>query len=380
MLNKIYPLLLGLFFYNIAHADNNWLKVDTKSAHLKCADGTPYNFYYKKGNNNLLIFFNGGGACWDFNSCSSIDKNVYPLNTYEESANLPYNKPDYWKGLLNLENDLNPVKDWSILNLPYCTADLFIGKKSHIYRKDGKQIKIFHYGNNNVAYAINWLKLHDKRLFKKVLIAGSSSGGYGAIFNSDLINKRIRSENKFVFFDASDGVVTRDFEKKVFSQNSVWGYKPTLSYNRNYIINKYNNIISNNKNVIYGSFSTSNDIMQILFFHIMGNHYKNWINISDKSIKDWKKTFSENQILLLKNKNYSTYIQDECIHSGLRYNDSFYNKDKIPFYLWLNDFLNKNNYSKGTEFLFRKSQFNEKERSICITRAISSVERHGYEK
>ncbi len=374
MINKILLISLSLFV-NVCVANEYWTTINTDSNKLRCADGTSYNFHYKKGNENLLIFFNGGGACWDFDSCNSIDKDKYQLNTYEENSNLPYNQPNYWGGLLDFKNNNNNIKDWSVLNLPYCTGDLFLGNKNTIYKKNNKEIQIFHHGKNNLNYALEWLKSNDSRHFQKKLIVGSSAGGYGAILNSNYVNKVIPSNQTYVFFDASDGVVSKTFEDKVFSRNSVWGYKPTSTKRNDYIINRYNQIISSNPHIKYGSFTTSSDIMQILFFNIMNNSPNNWLNISNESIKDWQYKSSENQKFLLNNRNYFTYIQDDCIHSGLRYNDSFYNSDKISFNIWFQDFLNDNNYSKGSEYLFRKTFFTEEERNKCIFRAVNSVKR-----
>ncbi|MBF0786034.1 hypothetical protein E4T80_11215 [Muribacter muris] len=380
MIKKLFFVFLS--FFSIGFANAEWETIISHSENQKCADGTPYEFSYKKGNDNLLIFFNGGGACWDFHSCNSIKKGKYPINTYEESAMLPYNKPTYWQGMLDLNNPNNFSKDWTILNLPYCTADLFIGNKKTTYSFKGEKVKVFHYGKNNIDYAIDWVKKNDNRTFNNKLIIGSSSGGYGAILNFEYIHQKIKSKNTFVFFDAADGVVSKYFEKQIFSKKDNWGYKEKGKHINNYLIKKYNSIISNNKDIIFGSYTTSSDIMQILFLNIMNNHHRNWLNISDKSIKEWKQKSKINQLLLLKNNNYFLYMDNDCIHSGLRYNDSFYssNNKLIPLSNWFNDFISKNTYSIGLDFLFKEYNFDEKERNRCIFRAVNSVQRDSYEK
>ena len=91
MINKILLISLSLFV-NVCVANEYWTTINTDSNKLRCADGTSYNFHYKKGNENLLIFFNGGGACWDFDSCNSIDKDKYQLIRYS-----PMSRPNNHK-------------------------------------------------------------------------------------------------------------------------------------------------------------------------------------------------------------------------------------------------------------------------------------------
>jgi hypothetical protein len=174
-----------------------WEEVSTElynDEKLKCSDGSDYKFYFKKGSENLLIFFSGGGACWDYDTCNSHNKS-YPIKTYENKTDLKYNKPGHWKGLLDLDNSNNPIKDWSILFLPYCSADLHIGNKIKYYSKENRKIKIYHNGYNNINFALNWMKKNKIDSFNKTIVSGSSSGGYGAMFNFSLIKKKINSKS-----------------------------------------------------------------------------------------------------------------------------------------------------------------------------------------
>lgn len=138
MMNRIIKTIIYILFINYSIASDfnttntslKWEEVSTElynDEKLKCSDGSDYKFYFKKGSENLLIFFSGGGACWDYDTCNSHNKS-YPIKTYENKTDLKYNKPGHWKGLLDLDNSNNPIKDWSILFLPYCSADLHIKK------------------------------------------------------------------------------------------------------------------------------------------------------------------------------------------------------------------------------------------------------------
>ena len=76
--------------------------------------------------------------------------------------------------------------------LPYCTGDLFWGSKEQVYTDEtglatgivGGKVTIHHRGFDNFLFVRDWMKKRfsrrgDERL-EKVLVTGSSAGGYGA--------------------------------------------------------------------------------------------------------------------------------------------------------------------------------------------------------
>ena len=79
-----------------------------------CLRGTDYNVSVreKKKSDDLLIFLQGGGACWsDF--CLAVETALEGIPS----------------GLEVLDDGLayNPVRDMSLVYVPYCDASLFAG-------------------------------------------------------------------------------------------------------------------------------------------------------------------------------------------------------------------------------------------------------------
>jgi hypothetical protein len=274
-MNRIIKTIIYILFINYSIASDfnttntslKWEEVSTElynDEKLKCSDGSDYKFYFKKGSENLLIFFSGGGACWDYDTCNSHNKS-YPIKTYENKTDLKYNKPGHWKGLLDLDNSNNPIKDWSILFLPYCSADLHIGNKIKYYSKENRKIKIYHNGYNNINFALNWMKKNKIDSFNKTIVSGSSSGGYGAMFNFSLIKKKINSKSFIVVSDAADGVISKDFTENVFIKSST-PWNATISLEKttnknNSIIDYFDHIIKQNKDTKFLLVVFSNEIV-----------------------------------------------------------------------------------------------------------------------
>jgi hypothetical protein len=350
----------------------------------KCANGDDYSFFYKESqtkSKDLMVFFNGGGACWGFDSCSSLDNTKYPINTFEETANLKYNKPGHWKGLLDFQNAKNPVKNWNVLVLPYCTGDLHAGNKTNTYQQDEKSITIHHRGQDNVRAALRWMKKNKHDTYHTLLVAGSSSGGYGAMFNYDLIKKHIRGKNRVVAIDAADGVVTKDFEESIFSkQGNPWGFNNNRSYSSHNFITHFNNgVVRRNNDTQFISYSTSWDVMQILFFNIMKNKPDAWLKFDDVTRNEWKKRAESNRNVLLKNRNFHMYLDNGCNHSGFRYDDSFYDSstsDQPILYEWIKEATQKRSIrSIGLENVSTDPKPSENSFGGCINRAVQSVQR-----
>ena len=87
-----------------------------------------FRFWARPGRvNKLLVYFEGGGACWDSATC-----------TYPFGARLPDTVPQYYvpsapqlaprpaTGVFDTRAD-NPVRDWSVVYIPYCSGDTHVG-------------------------------------------------------------------------------------------------------------------------------------------------------------------------------------------------------------------------------------------------------------
>jgi len=163
----------------------SWLKVEPKGA--QCSDGSQYKFFvnYSNTSNNLVVMFEPGGACWDFASCSGSARGA---------AN-PHGIPDdhlsqyQYLNLVRRTVD-NPVHDWNMVFVSYCTGDVHSGDRVAEYPNPagGPPLTYRHDGFQNTTKVIEWLADHFKTV-PQLLVTGCSAGGIGALNNYHRLRK-----------------------------------------------------------------------------------------------------------------------------------------------------------------------------------------------
>jgi hypothetical protein len=163
---------------------NTWSWIDFPAA--KCDDGSSTGIAVNAGSSsNLVVFFNGGGACWDYLTC-------YQLNT---ASHGPFGRNEFERmagggnltGTLFDRNDAdNPFRDWNFVFVPYCTGDVHAGDNVVTYTDNsgGDPHTHHHVGHANVMQFVpriagTWPEPG------KLVVTGSSAGGYGSAFNYD---------------------------------------------------------------------------------------------------------------------------------------------------------------------------------------------------
>jgi hypothetical protein len=116
--------------------------LDGRSHTATCSGypGTKFNFWARKGKSrNLVIYLEGGGACWDDLTCTFPYDSRLPTGVpqFYSAAMASSEKPAQLGGLFNLNRSDNPVKDWDMVYVPYCTGDLHSGTTTGTYINAG---------------------------------------------------------------------------------------------------------------------------------------------------------------------------------------------------------------------------------------------------
>jgi hypothetical protein len=92
--------------------------------------------------------------------------------------------PRRWAvGILDLADPRNPFRDWSLVFIPSCTGDVFLGSTDHTYRQGRRAVTIRHRGWLNAEAALRWAFRavpHPDRVF----LTGSSAGSVGSAFHA----------------------------------------------------------------------------------------------------------------------------------------------------------------------------------------------------
>jgi Pectinacetylesterase len=179
-----------------------------------------YKFWVKAGDpKKLAVVFDGGGACWDDLTCSfPFGGGVRdPLISFYNPAIPRGSDPGAYDGLLDFDNPANPVRDWTVVALPYCTGDVHLGSVDREYRMIGHPAKpstftVRHRGYDNFMVVLDWISKNVPQGVTDLLVTGASAGGYGAAGHFPWLARQYPQARLAVLADASQGVSTPAFE------------------------------------------------------------------------------------------------------------------------------------------------------------------------
>ena len=187
-----------------------WYRITPEGA--VSADGSPWHGMFKKGTeeNKVLVWFYGGGVSVDEETASR------PGTFY--TARLGHDG-DERKGI-GSGNGLNPFRTWTVLELPYSTADFHLGEGEFRYSTPaGEERTVYHHGYQNfrsyMEKAAPYLDHPDT-----VVIAGCSAGGFGAAMLADeiLTDYFPEAENTTVLIESA--LLLRDDWKEI--AENIW--------------------------------------------------------------------------------------------------------------------------------------------------------------
>jgi hypothetical protein len=155
-----------------------------------CSDGSPTGVGLERGpgeSPDVFVFLMGGGACWDTLTCSGLPEfGVPPLATPG-----PYGEEEFHAeiearragSILDRSLPGNPFKDFTFVFVPYCTGDVHAGDSVESYPFVSEPWR--HRGRTNVAADLAHLAVLLETP-SRVVVAGSSAGGFGALLAFDL--------------------------------------------------------------------------------------------------------------------------------------------------------------------------------------------------
>ena len=147
-----------------------------------CANGSTTGLAISPGSGpDLLVFFDGGGACWSYETCiagAAVDR-TFSVEKFKVEAR------DFIPCSLTSRALLPPsLAGATVVFVPYCTGDVHGGDHVREYGNALFNETWEHRGHANVrAYlrrlAATWSP-------RKLVVAGSSAGGFGALVNYEL--------------------------------------------------------------------------------------------------------------------------------------------------------------------------------------------------
>jgi hypothetical protein len=132
---------------------------------------------------DLLVFLNGGGACWDATTCLVLNTATHgPFG----SAQFTAAEPALAHGF-DRTRATNPFRGFSYVFVPYCTGDLHAGSNVATYTVT-TPVAYHHVGRINLEVVLPRVQATWPAP-ARVVVSGSSAGGFGATLNYDLFRR-----------------------------------------------------------------------------------------------------------------------------------------------------------------------------------------------
>lgn len=174
-----------------------------------CAEGSEYVFFSRVADpKRLVVYLHGGGGCWDPETCNpKRDSYIYASKVE------PRRHPRELSGIFDLKHPDNPVADYSMVVLPVCTGDAFLGDRDMEYMlntESGEKQKftIHHRGQTNTMAVLGWIydNFQDP---EEIFIAGSSAGAIATPFYGSLLAQHYPDARIYGLGDDSGSYGTR---------------------------------------------------------------------------------------------------------------------------------------------------------------------------
>jgi hypothetical protein len=218
----------------------DWMYYEVQGA--VCRDGSAAGYYLREGTSqNLMVFLNGGGVCYDDFFCAINPANVnqsLPGETLVDAtlqtfmgAISPVRQVPPEDGILK-KDPLNPVGDWTMVYVPYCTGDVYAGTTPNSPVITSTAVpplppqQFMGYANLGLFYQSFGPGYLDS---VKVLLAGSSAGGFGTLLNFDRTQQFF--SNSIVYAITDSGIPFRDqYLEPCLQKNwrDLWGVDKIL--------------------------------------------------------------------------------------------------------------------------------------------------------
>jgi len=164
---------------------------------MTCRDGSPTGIGYRVGSpKKVAIYINGGGACFNAETCSSNPKSF----NQNDWTSLVMDRGN--NGIFDVNNPLNPLKDFSFVFVPYCTGDVHSGTRTTGFALNDPDTQRY-VGFYNFQKALNFIQPYfDRNKVEEVVLFGLSAGGYGVYVNCLEVAKRFPNAKITVINDS----------------------------------------------------------------------------------------------------------------------------------------------------------------------------------
>lgn len=243
-----------------------------------CSRGTPYQFFVRKAENTekLLVYFQGGGACWNALTCRAEG------GTFDDSVGPLEQELGFYDGIFNYDNPQNPLIDYNVVFIPYCTGDIHLGDNDMSYLGG---VTIEHRGADNTMATLNWA-FENFSTPESIVVAGTSAGAYGAVYYTDVIADQYPDANIVQHGDAGVGVspVGWDVLKLWDIYANIPQFETPFDPETFELKQLYLNTAQAHPNVRLSQYTTAADDVQVTFYTFSAPQGAAWADLMYASL------------------------------------------------------------------------------------------------
>lgn len=178
----------------------------------QCIDGSETGFGVSivTGSTDLMIYLEGGGAC--FNDACDFT-----------ALSVPFVPPP--DGIFDRTQTGNPVRDWNMVYVPYCTGDIYGGDRDTML---AGAVRHFH-GYVNIQRDLEAIVPAFPHV-TRVLWTGISAGGFGAGLNAGQAARAFGPSRQMILLDDSGPPLGNDVIPPCLQQifRDTWGLDDTI--------------------------------------------------------------------------------------------------------------------------------------------------------
>jgi hypothetical protein len=167
---------------------------------------------------NVVIFLEGGGACFNAFTCFTVaHQGGYGPSDFASTV-----RSYGGDGIFDRTDTSNPVRDWNFVFVPYCSGDVFAG-----LTETGASGRV-QVGYHNMGLVLARL-VPTFMDADKVLLTGSSAGGFGAAWNFDRTQQRF-GDTEVILLDDSGPPMADEWMKPCLQQRwrDSWNLDATM--------------------------------------------------------------------------------------------------------------------------------------------------------
>jgi hypothetical protein len=203
----------------IVTPESEWTWVDFPGS--QCGDGSATGIAVSRRSDSdrVLIYLQGGGACYDVPGCTGPDPAASHFDGYGPDELEEAKADELLHGVFDRSDADNPFRSYNQVFVPYCTGDVHSG--DNVYGD-------LHFKGHTNLQAFLARLVPTFADAEQVVLAGSSAGGLGSMYNYQLVANAF-GDTPTLLVDDSGPFFPLSATPELIVVVTIWGLENTIA-------------------------------------------------------------------------------------------------------------------------------------------------------